>query len=121
MGGYVSGEEVKLWGCSTGVLFISGRSLAVDLGWAALRRAEFSLAVRSAGVARSAWRDAELLLAERAAFLLLLLLNFWHLGGCEEAPEDGIKMAGVGAGETSAVGRRDAGGAGSVTQFTRLS
>ena len=60
MGGCVSREEVKLWGCSTGVLLISGRSLAADLGWVALRRAEFSWAVRSAGVARSAWRDAEL-------------------------------------------------------------
>ena len=28
-------------GCSTGVLFISGRSLGADLGWVALRRAEF--------------------------------------------------------------------------------
>ena len=108
MEGCVSGEEVKLWGCSTVVLFISGRSLAVDLGWAALRRAEFSLVVCSAGVARS-------------AFLLLVLLDFWRLGGCEEAIEDGIKMAGVGAGKTLAVGQRDAGGAGSVTQFTRLS
>ena len=79
------------------------------------------MADRAAGVARSAWRDAELLLAVRAAFLLLLLLDFWRLGGWEEAPEDGIKMAGVGAGDASVAGRRDAGGAGSMTQFTRLS
>ena len=70
---------------------------------------------------RSAWRDAEFLLAERAAFLLLLLHDFKHLGGWEGAPEGGIKMAGVGAGEASVAGRRDAGGAGSTTQFTQLS
>ena len=82
---------MKLWGCSTEVLLISGRSLAANLGWVALQRAEFSLADRAAGFARSAWRDAELLLAARAAFLLLLLLDFWQLGGWEEAPEGGIK------------------------------
>ena len=90
-------------------------------GRVALQWAEFSLADLAAGVARSAWRDAELLLAGRAAFLLLLLLDFWCLGGWEEAPEGSIKMAGVGAGEASVAGRRDAGGAGATTQFTRLS
>ena len=58
---------------------------------------------------RSAWRDAEFLLAEREAFLLLLLRDFWRLGGWEGAPEGGIKMAGVGAGEASVAGQRDAG------------
>ena len=107
MGSCDRGDEVKLWGCSTGVLFIPGRSLAADLGWVALleaQRAEFSLAGRVGGVARSAWRDAEFLLAERAAFLLLLLRDLRRLGGWEGAPEGGIKMAGVGAGEASFVG-----------------
>ena len=121
MGGCGRRDEVKLWGCSTEVLFIPGRSLAADLGWVALQRAEFSLADRVGGVARSAWVDAKFLLAERAAFLLLLLRDFWHLGGWEGAPEGGIKMASVGAGEASVAGRRDAGSAGSATQFTRLS
>ena len=105
MGGCGRRDQVKLWGCSTGVLFIPGRSLAADLGWVALQRAEFSLADRVGGVARSAWRDAEFLLAERAAFLLLLLRDFKRLGGWEGAPEGGIKMAGVGAGEASVDGR----------------
>ena len=96
---------MKLWGCSTEELLISGRSLAADLGWVALQRAEFSLVDHAAGVARSPWRDAELLLVKRAAFLLLLLLDFWRLGGWEEAPEGGIKMASVGAGEASVAGR----------------
>ena len=106
MGSCDRGDEVKLWGCSTGVLFIPGRSLAADLGWVALleaQRAEFSLAGRVGGVARSAWRDAEFLWAERTAFLLLLR-DLRHLGGWEGAHEGGIKMAGVGAGEASFVG-----------------
>ena len=111
---------MKLWGCSTWVLFILGRSLAADLCWVALQRAEFSLADLVGGVARSAWRDAEFLLAEHAAFLLLLLHDFKRLGGWEGAPEGGIKMAGVGAGEASADGR-DASGAGSTIKFIRLS
>ena len=115
------GRRVKLWGCSTEVLLISGQSLAADLAWVALQWAEFLLAGCAAGVVRSAWRDAEFWLAVHTAFLLLLLLDFWRLGGWEEAPEDGIKMACVGAGETSVVGRRDAAGAGSTTHFTRLS
>ena len=69
----------------------------------------------------SAWWDAELLLAALAAFLLRLLLDFWRIGGWEEAPEGCIKIAGVGAGEASVAGRRDAGGSGSTTQFIRLS
>ena len=97
MGGCVSREEVKLWGCSTGVLFIPGRSLGAELGWVALQRAEFSLADCVGGAVRPAWWDAEFLLAERAAFLLLLLRDFKRLGGWEEAPEGGIKMVGVGA------------------------
>ena len=112
---------MKLWGCSTGVLLIPRRSLAADLGWVALQRAEFSLADLVGGAARSAWWDAAFLLAERAAFLLLLLRDFKRLGGWEGAPEGGIKMAGVGAGEASVDGRRDAGRAGSTTQFTWLS
>ena len=101
MGGCDRRDEVKLWGCSTGVIFIPGRSLAADLGWVALQRAELSLAGRVGGFARSAWRDAEFLLAERAALLLLLLRDLRRLGGWEGAPEGGIKMAGVGAGEAS--------------------
>ena len=110
---------MKLWGCSTGVLFIPGRSLAADLGWVALleaQQAEFSLAGHVGGVARSAWRGAEFLLAELSAFLLLLR-DLRRLGGWEGAPGGGIKMVGVGAGEASVDGRRDAGGAGSTTQF----
>ena len=93
------------------VLSIPGRSLAADLGRVALledQRAAFSLAGLVGGVARSAWRDAEFLLAELAAFLLLLLRDLRHLGGWEGASEGGIKMAGVETGEASLVGRRDA-------------
>ena len=61
--------------------------MAADLGWVALHRAQLSLAGRIGGVARSAWRDAEFLLAERAAFLLLLLCDLRRLGGWEGAPE----------------------------------
>ena len=120
MGSGVRGDEVKLWGCSTGVLFIPGRSLAAELGWVVLQRAEFSLADHVGGAARPAWWDVEFLLAERATFLLLLLRDFKRLGGWEEAPEGGIKMVGVGAGKASADGR-DAGGTGSTIQFIRLS
>ena len=101
MGGSDRRDEVKVWGCSTGVLFIPGRSLATNLGWVAPQRAELPLAGLVGGVARSAWQDAEFLLAERAAFLLLLLRDLRRLGGWEGAPEGGIKMAGVGAGEAS--------------------
>ena len=104
MGGCDRGDEVKLQGCFTGVLSIPGRSLVADLGRVAMleaQRAAFSLAGRVGGVARSAWRDAEFLLAERTAFLLLLLRDLRRLGGWEGAPEGGIKMAGVGAGEAS--------------------
>ena len=45
------------------------------------QRAEFSLAGCVGGVARAAWRDAEFLLAERAAFLLLRLRDLRRLGG----------------------------------------
>ena len=79
------------------------------------------MAGRVGGVARSAWQDAEFLLAEHAAFLLLSLRDLKRLGGWEGAPEGGIKMAGMEAGEASSVGRRDAGGAGSTTQLRRLS
>ena len=106
------------------VLSIPGRSLAGDLGRVALleaQRAAFSLAVHVGGVARSAWRDAKFLLAERAAFLLLLLRDLRCVGCWEGASEGGIKMAGVETGEASLVGRRDAGSAGSTTQFRRLS
>ena len=116
MGSCVIGDEVKLWGCSTGVLFIPRRLLAAELGWVALQRAEFSLADRVGRAARPAWWDAEFLLAERAAFLFLLLRDFKRLGGWEEAPEGGIKMVCVGVEEASA-DERDAGGAGSTIQF----
>ena len=62
------------------------------------------MAGRVGGIARSAWRDAEFLLAERAAFLLLRLRDLRRLGGWEGASEGGIKMAGVGLGEASFVG-----------------
>ena len=107
MGSCDRGDEVKLWGCFTGVLSFPGRSLAADLGRVALlevQQAELSLAGCVGGVARSAWRDAEFLLAERAAFLFLLLRDLRSLGGWEGAPEGGIKMAGVGAGEASVEG-----------------
>ena len=107
MGGCDRGDEVKLQGCFTGVLPVPGRSLAADLGRVAMleaQRAELSLAGRVGGVARSAWRDAEFLLGERAAFLLLHLRDLRRLGGWEGASEGGIKMAGVEAGEASSVG-----------------
>ena len=107
MGGCDRGDEVKLQGCFTGVLPVPGRSLAADLGRVAMleaQRAELSLAGRVGGVARSAWREAEFLLGERAAFLLLRLRDLRRLGGWEGASEGGIKMAGVEAGEASSVG-----------------
>ena len=52
---------------------------------------------------------------------VLLLRDLRRLGGWEGASEGGIKMAGVETGEASLVGRRDAGGAGSTTEFRRLS
>ena len=107
MGGCDRGDEVKLQGCFTGVLSIPGRSLAADLGRVALleaQRAAFSLAGRVGGVTRSAWQDAEFLLADRAAFLLLRLRDLRRLGGWEGASEGDIKMAGVETGEASSVG-----------------
>ena len=80
---------MKLWGCFTGVLSIPGKSLAADLGRVALleaQRAAFPLAGRVGGVARSAGWDAEFLLPERTAFLLLLLRDLRHLGSWEGAP-----------------------------------
>ena len=89
MGGCDSEEEMKLWGCFTGVLLVPGwdpgRSRVGDLGRVAMlevQRGEFSLAGCVGGVARSVWQDAKLSLAERAAFLLLLLRDLKRLGSC---------------------------------------
>ena len=77
MGCCVTGEEVKLEGCFTGVLLVpgglAGSWLARDPGRVPLQRAELSLVERVGGVARSVAQEAEFLLADAAAFFSLLL------------------------------------------------
>ena len=78
---------MKLWGCFFKALlvpgWIPGRSLAADLGRVAMleaQRDEFLLAESAGGVARSASRDAELLLAVAAVFLFLRQRSRKRLG-----------------------------------------
>ena len=78
-----------------------------DLGRVAMleaQRSEFPLAGCVGGVAGSAWWDAEFLLAERAAFLLLRHRDLWHLGGWEGASGGGTTMEFVEAGGVSSMG-----------------
>ena len=77
MGCCVTGEEVKLEECFTGVLLIqgglAGSWLARDPGRVSFQRAELSLAERVGGVARSVVQGAEFLLVDAVTFFFLLL------------------------------------------------
>ena len=75
--------------------------MAFDLGRVAVleaKRDEFSLAGRVGGFTRSAWWDAELLLAEATAFLLLRRRDCKRPGGTSAGS---VGTTGAGAGGSS--------------------
>ena len=100
--------EVKLWGCFCKALLVPGWDpgrgaipLAVDLGRVAALEAqhdEFSLADGSSGVAVSASRDAEFLLAAAAGFIFLRRRGLKRLGSLGRTSEGGVLTVDAGVG-----------------------